>query len=366
MTDLRSDAGRPGPVRAETVLSAAGEQVLALYAARLRRRVLVVSGLLALCVLGLVLDLTTGPSRLPLAQTWAALVGAPEAGRGAQIIVWHVRLPVALLAILVGFALALAGAEMQTILDNPLASPFTLGVSAAAAFGASLAIVLGISLPFLPAGLAVAGNAFLFAFASVLLLQAMARRSSEGPSVLVLFGIAMVFTFNAMLALVQFLGSAEALQELAFWSLGSLARANWTAIGLLATAAAATLPFALAASWRMTALRLGSDRAASYGIDVGRLRFVALFRASLLAATAVAFVGTIGFVGLVGPHIARLLIGEDHRFFLPASALTGAVVMSFASVASKLVVPGVVLPIGIITSIVGLPVFFALIMRSRG
>jgi iron complex transport system permease protein len=357
---------RNEPSQGGLVLSPAGERVLDLYAARLRRRVLIVSGLVALCVLGLVLDVTTGPSRLPLAQTWAALIGAPEASRGAQVIVWHVRLPVALLAILVGFALALAGAEMQTILDNPLASPFTLGVSAAAAFGASLAIVLGISLPFLPVGLSVAGNAFLFAFASVLLLQAMARRSREGPSVLVLFGIAMVFTFNAMLALVQFLGSAEALQELAFWSLGSLARANWTAIALLAAVAALTLPFSLASSWQMTALRLGSDRAASYGIDVGRLRFVSLFRASLLAATAVAFVGTIGFVGLVGPHIARLLIGEDHRFFLPASALTGAVVMSFASVASKLVVPGVVLPIGIITSIVGLPVFFALIMRSRG
>ena len=354
----------PEPMPA-TVLSDAGERTLVLYAAQLRRRALIVAALLALALLGLLLDMTTGPSGLPLGQTWAALIGSPEAGRGAQVIVWHVRLPVALLAILVGVALSLAGAEMQTILDNPLASPFTLGVSAAASFGASLSIVLGLSLPYLPAGLSVAGNAFLFAFASVLLLQALARRSDEGPNVLVLFGIAMVFTFNAMLALVQFLGSAEALQELAFWSMGSLARANWSAIGILAAVVALTLPFSLAASWQMTALRLGSDRAASYGIDVGRLRFQSLLRASLLAATAVAFVGTIGFVGLVGPHIARMLIGEDHRFFLPASALTGAVVMSFASIASKLVITGAVLPVGIVTSIVGLPMFFSLIMRRR-
>ena len=351
--------------RTRAALSAAGERTLTLYAAQLRRRALIVAALLGLAVLGLLLDMTTGPSGLPLGETWAALIGSPDASRGAQVIVWHVRLPVALLAILVGIALSLAGAEMQTILDNPLASPFTLGVSAAAAFGASLSIVLGLSLPFLPAQLSIAGNAFLFAFASVLLLQALARRSGEGPTGLVLFGIAMVFTFNALLALVQFLGSAEALQELAFWSMGSLARANWSAIGILAIVVALTLPFSLGASWQMTALRLGQDRAASYGIDVARLRFLALLRASLLAATAVAFVGTIGFVGLVGPHIARMLIGEDHRFFLPASALTGAVVMSFASIASKIVVTGAVLPVGIVTSIVGLPVFFSLIMRRR-
>jgi iron complex transport system permease protein len=254
---------------------------------------------------------------------------------------------------------------MQTILNNPLASPFTLGVSAAAAFGAALAIVFGLGLPFLPPELTVAGNAFLFSFASVLLLQAMARRAGAGPDALVLFGIALVFTFNALLAMVQFIASADALQQVVFWSMGSLARSNWGSIAVLAGVIAATLPFSLSCAWRMTALRLGEDRAASYGIDVGRLRFLSLMRVSLLAATAVAFVGTIGFVGLVGPHIARMLIGEDHRFFLPASALTGAAVMSLASVASKLILPGVLLPVGIVTSLIGLPLFFVLILRRR-
>ena len=126
------------------------------------------------------------------------------------------------------------------------------------------------------------------------------------------------------------------------------------------------LPFSLASCWQMTALRLGEDRARSYGIDVVRLRFFSLLRVSLLASTAVAFVGTIGFVGLVGPHIARLLVGEDHRFFLPASALTGALVMSLASIASKMIVPGVLLPVGIVTAFVGLPVFFSLIYKQQG
>ena len=346
-------------------LSAAGEQALALYAARLRRRALIVAGLGLLALGGLLLDMTTGPSGMPLSQVWAALTGSPDASKAANVIVWQVRLPVALMAVFVGAALSLAGAEMQTILDNPLASPFTLGVSAAASFGAALAIILGLSLPFLPAGVSVSSNAFLFAFASVMLLQALARRAGGGQDVLVLCGIALVFTFNALLALVQFLGTADALQQFVFWSMGSLARANWSAIAVIFAVIAIVLPFSLGASWRMTALRLGADRAASYGIDVGRLRFLSLLRASLLAATAVAFVGMIGFVGLVGPHIARLLIGEDHRFFLPASALTGAVVMSFASVASKLVIPGVLLPVGIVTALVGLPVFFLLILRRR-
>jgi iron complex transport system permease protein len=137
-------------------------------------------------------------------------------------------------------------------------------------------------------------------------------------------------------------------------------------VGFLAATVVLVLPFSLASSWRLTALRLGEDRAASAGVDVPRLRLAALFRASLLTAGAMCFVGTIGFVGLVGPHIARLLVGEDSRFLLPAAALTGAAVMSLASVASKLAIPGALLPIGIVTALIGLPVFFALVFgRDR-
>jgi len=123
------------------------------------------------------------------------------------------------------------------------------------------------------------------------------------------------------------------------------------------------LPFSLRASWQMTTLRLGDERAATLGIDVARLRLGALLRISLLAATAVAFVGTIGFIGLVGPHIARMLIGEDHRFFLPVSALMGALIMSLSAIVSKQLIPGVVLPIGIVTAVVGVPLFMSLILK---
>lgn len=349
---------------AATLPLSAGE-VLAAYRRLVVRRLLIVAGLALLCVAAFALDLVTGPSALTAAQVLGGIVSPETLNPPQQAIVWQVRLPYALMAVLVGAALSLAGAEMQTILNNPLASPFTLGVSSAASFGAALAIVMGISLPFVPLEWMVPLNAFLFAFGSVLLLQLMARRRGAGVETVVLLGIALVFAFNALVALVQFVSSQEALQQLVFWSMGSLSRASWSHVGVLAVVLALVLPFSLLAAGRLTSLRLGEDRARSFGVDVGRLRFLALLRVSLLAATSVAFAGTIGFIGLVGPHMARLLLGEDHRFLLPASVLCGALVMSLASVASKTLVPGALMPVGIVTAIVGVPVFLFLIFRKR-
>ena len=340
--------------------------VLQAYRRLVARRVLILAGLLVLCMAAFLLDLVTGPSSLTPLQVLAGVFSPDALSAPQQAIIWQVRLPYALMAVLVGAALSLAGAEMQTILNNSLASPFTLGVSSAASFGAALAVVLGVSLPFVPAEWMVPINAFVFAFGSVLLLQAMARRRSAGVETVVLLGIALVFAFNALVALVQFLSSQEALQQLVFWSMGSLSRATWNHVGVLAAVLALVLPFSWMAAGRLTSLRLGEDRARSFGVDVGRLRFLTLLRVSLLAATSVAFAGTIGFIGLVGPHMGRLLLGEDHRFLLPASVLCGALVMSLASVASKTLVPGAIMPVGIVTAIVGVPVFLFLIFRNPG
>ncbi|MCX8995976.1 iron ABC transporter permease [Rhizobiaceae bacterium BDR2-2] len=312
-----------------------------------------------------VADLVTGPSSLSAAEALRGLFAPDGLSPSARVIIWDVRLPQALMAVLVGATLSLAGAEMQTILNNSLASPFTLGVSSAASLGAALAIVLGVGVPGFDNAWLVSTNAFLFAFGSVLLLQSLAGLRGTGPETLVLFGIAMVFTFNALVALIQFIASQEALQQLVFWSMGSLTRANWERLGVLVVVLAVVSPLAVMDSWKLTALRLGEDRARSFGIGVGRLRFMSLLRVSILAATAVAFVGTIGFIGLVGPHIARLLLGEDHRFLLPGSMLTGALVMSLSSVASKVLVPGAVLPVGIVTALIGVPFFVALIFLKR-
>ena len=338
---------------------------VAAYRHILRRRAGLIALLLAAIFMALLADFTLGPSGLPWRDLWQTLTAPAAADPTTRVIVWDIRLPSALLAALVGMALGLAGAEMQTILNNPLASPFTLGVSSAAAFGASLAIVLQLGVPGIPDGWLVAGNAFLFALLAALLLDAVTRWGGMNTSTVVLFGIAMLFTFNALVSLVQFMASAEALQNLVFWTLGSLARPGWAAVAVLAAAVALALPLAMRQSWKLTALRLGEDRAASFGVDVRRVRVAALARVSLLSSLAVAFVGTIGFIGLVAPHIARRLFGEDHRYYLPGSALVGAVILSLASIASKNLVPGVIVPVGIVTALVGIPFFVAVVLHRQ-
>ena len=341
------------------------QAILAEQSRRSQRRVLLVALLGLGAGLSVLLDLVSGPSGLPLGQVIGALTGAGEVPKAAEVIVWQVRLPVAIMALLVGAALSLSGAEMQTVLDNPLAEPFTLGISASAALGAGVAIVLGLSIPGIPALWAVSGNAFVFALLALGLLQLASALRGGGSEVVILLGIAVNFTAAALLALVQFVASPDALQQLVFWTMGSLVNARWEGIAMLALVLAACLPFSLAASWRLTALRLGADQAQGFGLDVAHLRRWTLVRVSLLAAASVSMVGVIGFVGLAGPHIARMAVGEDHRFLLPASLFTGALLMSLASVASKLLVPGILLPVGIVTSLVGLPVFFALVLRRE-
>lgn len=334
----------------------------AAYRKTLHKRLWICGALALALLLCLVTDITLGSTRFAVGDVLLAIFNPTQVNADTQVIVRELRLPFALMAVLVGAALSLAGAEMQTILNNPLASPFTLGVSSAASLGAALAIVLDLGVPGVPSSWLITANAFVFAFASVLLLQAVVSMTG-GVQSLVLFGIALVFSFNAMVALLQYLASADALQQLVFWSMGSLSRASWPAVQTLGLVVLLVIPFSLRAAWQMTTLRLGDERAETLGINVPRLRLGALLRISLLAATAVAFVGTIGFIGLVGPHIARLLIGEDHRFFLPASILTGALIMSLSAIVSKQLIPGVVLPIGIVTAVVGVPLFMTLILK---
>lgn len=340
--------------------------VMVNYRSIIRQRLLVML-LLVLAILGsLVLDFTMGPSGLTLDTLWQTLVTPENAVPGIRVIVWDIRLPYALMAIVVGMSLGLAGAEMQTILNNPLASPFTLGVSSAAAFGAALAIVLGIGFPGIPDQWFISANAFFFALLAAFMLDAVTRWTRVASSGVVLFGIALVFSFNSLVSMLQFIASEDTLQGLVFWTMGSLARADWLKLGIMLGVFLVIFPWSLSNAWKLTALRLGEDRAISFGIDVRRLRLMTLLRISMLSALAVAFVGPIGFIGLVAPHIARLIFGEDHRFYLPASALIGALVLSAASIASKNLIHGIIIPVGIVTSLVGVPFFLSIILRHRG
>ena len=309
------------------------------------RRVILLLVMAAVLITSFIYDLSVGPMGLSWWEVAQLASGWVEGDAAQRVVVMELRLPYALMAVLVGASLGLAGAEMQTALNNPLASPFTLGIGAAATLGASLVIV--------------------FAAASCALLMLVGRALGTEVHTLVLFGIAMLFGLNALVGLVQFLADAEALQQIVFWTLGSLARASMERVGLLAGVLAVCLLFALRQAWAMTMLRTGEDQARSLGVPVGRLRASVLLRVSLLTGVATAFVGEVGFIGLVGPHIARLLLGEDHRFFLPGSALAGALLLSLASIASRGLLPGVVLPVGLVTALVGVPLFIGLIL-ARG
>lgn len=341
------------------------ENIAVGYRKQFTKRVLLLFALLVATIVSFCFDIAIGPSTMDFSQVIKTIFNKESADLATQVIVWEVRMPYSIMALLVGAALSIAGCEMQTIMNNAMASPFTLGVSAASSFGAALAIIIGVSLPGVDGEWMVMANAFLFAFGATMLLQTLSSLRGAGPEGLVLFGIALVFTFNAFTGILQYMASAEALQQFIFWSLGSLTKANWESIRILVILMLIIIPFSLASAWKLTALRLGEDSARTFGVNVGRLRFMALLRVSILTAGSVSFVGTIGFIGLVGPHIAKLLVGEDHRFSLPASILSGALIMSLASIASKAIIHGAIVPVGIVTSLIGVPVFIILIFNKR-
>lgn len=334
------------------------------YKAIVWRRQLILLGLTAALLLSLCADLALGPARYSLGEVVRALFLPESVPLQVRVVLWEIRMPIALMAVVVGAALAVAGAQMQTILNNPLASPFTLGISAAASFGAALALAFGVA--FIPAAIAwmVPLNAFVMAMLAALLIHLLSARRGMTVNSIVLLGIALVFTFNALLALVQFFASTEALSAVVFWTMGSLSKATWPKLAITTLALALVLPVFVRRAWALTALRLGEDKAASFGVRVGRLRLETLLLVSLLAAIPVSFVGTIGFIGLVGPHIARMIIGEDQRFFLPASALAGALILSVSSVVSKSLISGTIFPIGVVTSLIGIPFFVSLILSQ--
>jgi iron complex transport system permease protein len=347
-------------------LTPAAEQRLAYrYGHFARRRKWILVLLLAVLAACFLVDISLGPSNLPVADVLRGLWAPGELDNAQRVIIWQVRLPYATMALIVGASLGLAGAEMQTALNNPLASPFTLGVSAAAAVGASLAVVSGLTWVVGNENLAVPVLAFVAATMATGLIQLLAWRQGASVDTVVLFGIALLFTFEAMLWLLQYVADSNALQQIVFWTMGSLGRATWFKIGIVTAVLAVCSLWSTRTAWSLTALRSGEEQARSIGVAVERVRLLTLLRVSLLAATALSFVGTIGFVGLVGPHIARMLLGEDHRYLLPGAALSGALMLSAASILSKSLVPGVVLPIGIVTALVGVPLFMVLILRQR-
>lgn len=330
-----------------------------------RRKLWIVVALAVLLVAAALADFFIGSGRMSPGQALYVLTHRGQVAPVARQIVFDIRLPMTLTAVLVGVALAAAGAQMQTILGNPLAEPYTLGISAAAGFGAALAAVTGFGATAVGAALGMAGSAWVCAIGACALIVIFARMRGSGAESMILLGIALVFLFDALLALMQYVASETQLEQVVFWTLGALTRATWAQIATLAVVTSCCLAGFYANAWKLTAFRMGDERARALGVHVDRVRTLTLVGVSLMAATAVSMAGTIGFIGLVGPHVARILVGEEQRYFLTASLLSGGVLLTSASVVSKLIQPGVILPVGIITAIVGVPVFMVIIMSTR-
>ncbi|HDM8048669.1 TPA: iron ABC transporter permease [Vibrio fluvialis] len=333
-----------------------------------RRRWVVLCAFGSILLASFVLDIMTGPSMLDASRVLNALlefIGLPfQVDGSTRVIVTNLRLPIALMAIIVGGSLGVGGAEMQTLLNNPMASPYTLGMAAAAGFGAALMLYIG-SLG-MDSHYAVPLGAFLCCMLSACFLFALASMRHITSGQLILAGIALLFLFQSLLSLVQFIASPELSQQILFWLFGSLSKATWSNLTITAVVVMGGFALLMRDSWKLTALRLGEERAKSVGVNVQRLRLKILFIVAVMTATVTSFVGIIGFIGIVAPNIAKILVGEDQRFFLPLSFLIGAFLLSTASVLSKVIVPGALFPIGIVTAIIGVPFFFWLIVAKRG
>jgi len=340
-----------------------GEQ----YTRFIGRKIIFIFSLIALTVLLVGVATTLGVLHISVLDVYSAILHPlfPSHFQVSELttrVVWHIRLPRILMGILAGMGLGIAGAAMQVVLKNPLASPYTLGIASAAGFGAALAILLGQGFF---GNYLVAGNAFIFALLSSAIIVGIAKHRGATPEVMILAGIAMMYLFSACTTLMEYFADPDAVKEVVFWMVGSLGRSGWDKLTILFFVLVIGIPILLLMSWDFNLMGAGDETAMSLGVNVGRVRTMAMVMASLIVASIVCFTGTIGFIGLVGPHITRMVIGGDNRFVLPGSALIGGLLLAGADVVAQHIVPPVIIPIGVMTAFMGVPLFFYLIMRRR-
>lgn len=349
---------------AESVKQKSGDRQYDYRDSARRKYILICAGV-AICLAVLFVDVVMSARYINPLDVLRTIFNPAGATNVMRVVVWDIKIPSSLMGIVVGLGFGISGAVMQTILNNPLASPYTLGISAGAGFGAAFAMVMGVG------GLAIIGGyliplfAFVFAMgacAGIFIIAKLKRFTSE---TMVLAGIGLVFLFQALQTLMQFLASPEALQGIVFWTYGSLAGANWDNLAIVFAVFAICFVLIYRKCWVLTAMKLGDNKAIALGIDVNKVRRNMFVIISLLTAVSVAFVGCIGFIGIVGPHLARMILGEDQRFFLPMSGICGASVLIAADTAARLIGGSVMLPIGVLTSAIGVPFFFYLLAKKR-
>lgn len=333
-----------------------------------KRLIIIITAMLL--VITFMAALSVGSAQVPLSEVLKSLLGLTTTDSRYQIIVNNIRMPQAVTAMVAGAGLALSGAVMQAILRNPLGSPFTLGISHAAAFGAALSVMIlgggimsstgaiNITKPILTTA-----AAFTCSLLAATLIIAISRRSGTTPEVMILSGVALAALFTAGTMFLQFFADDVQLAAIVFWTFGDTARASWSEISLLALITGLAAIYFLANSWRYNTIEAGEETAMALGVNTRRLRLVGMLLSSLVTAVIISFLGIIGFIGLVVPHLMRRLIGGDHRFLLPASMLAGSLLLLAADIAARLILAPSVLPVSVLTAFLGAPVFLYLIIR---
>jgi len=278
-------------------------------------------------------------------------------------IVWNIRFPRIVGGLLAGFGLGVCGCVMQAVLKNPMASPFTLGISAGAHFGVAVAAVLGVGIisgPYL-----LVGNAFLFAMLCSLFIISLSSLRGASSETLILAGIAVNYLFSALSSLFQYFATDEQLRIMVSWGMGDLSAFSWRNFPLMFGLFAVCLPFIYLKAGDLNIMTAGDESAKSLGVDANRVRIFSMLLASLLVATIVCFTGTIAFIGLVAPHMARMVIGSNHRYLFPASGILGALILISADALGMNIIRPTIIPTGIASSLLGVPFFMYLILKRK-
>jgi len=325
------------------------------------------TGGLVLLVVSIAVAVTIGPAGIGVGEVYSTVLahlglGEPVLSPIRDGIVWHLRLPRALLAAVCGAGLAVCGAVMQSLLRNPLADPFVLGVSSGASTGAVLVVVLGVGGGVVSLSVGAFAGAVL-SFALVLLLSQTLGGTTER---VVLAGVAAMQLFSALTSFVVLTaGDAETTQGVLFWLLGSFSSASWPEVALGAAVLLGALLVCFGHARTLDVLAYGQDLAAALGVSLTRTRTVLLCATALLTAALVSACGAVGFVGLVLPHAARALVGPRHGRLLPVTAVAGAVLLVWVDTLARTVLDPQEVPVGVVTSIIGVPAFVVVLYRSR-
>ena len=332
------------------------------------RKVLFSFILLFLIILIVGIAITIGPMDITIIEVYKTIIqrvflihlGMDEL---TELVIWNIRLPRIMWGIVTGFGLGVAGCVMQTVLRNPLASPFTLGISAGSNFGISLGLILGLSV--FGGIYALIGNAFIFALITSGIILGLSAIKGGTVEILILAGIALNYFFSAMTQLFRYFATYEQREQLMNWGMGDLGAFTWSQLSIVTITLVVCMLLLIPKLMDLNVMTAGDDTAKSLGVDAGHLRIFVMVVASFLVAGIVAFVGPIGFIGLVGPHMARMVIGADHRFQIPASGLTGATILLGADMLGMNIIAPTIIPVGVMTSIIGVPFFFYLILKRR-